>query len=119
MRGRSVSPPRCRLHIPEDQRRATVMAKSRKPKLQLAPESTRPTPPGDDASVHPLTGRLRTTLDAIVSGTALVQNGLIPEDLAAAVLDDPQFASMLGTSIGDVDDDATLDGDLEDDYDEA
>jgi len=95
------------------------MAKSRKPKLQLALESTRPTPPGDDASVHPLTGRLRTTLDAIVCGTALVQNGLIPEDLASAVLDNPQFASMLGTSFGDVDD-PSLDGDLEDDdYDEA
>ena len=95
------------------------MAKSRKPNLQLAREPARPTPPADDGTVHPLTGRLRATLDAIVCGTALVQNGLIPENLAAAVLDDPQYAIMLDSS-GDDGDDATLDPDLEgDDYDDA
>src|SRR5688500_9835943 len=94
------------------------MAKSRKPNLQLAREPARATPPTDDANVHPLTGRLRATFDAIVCGTALLNNGLIPDNLAA-VLDDPQFASIIDSASEDADD-VTLDPDLDDeDYDDA
>src|SRR5215213_6431113 len=99
------------------------MAKSRKPKLQLSRDPARPIPPADVPSVHALTGHLRDTFDAIVCGTALVQNGLIPERLATGMLDDPEHASMIDSWSGGFSDDATLDGELEeeedDDYDAA
>jgi hypothetical protein len=93
------------------------MAKSRKPKLQLTREPARPLSPADVRSVHALTGDLRDTFDAIVCGTALVQNGLIPESLATAMVDDPQFATMLDSWSGDLSDDPALDEKLEDDDD--
>jgi hypothetical protein len=91
------------------------MPKSRKPKPQLVREPAPAAEPDNDATVHPLTGRLRTTFDAILCGTALVQNGLIPESFATARLDDPQYASMLGGMSGDPDEDAPPDVDLDDD----
>src|SRR5688572_1179075 len=89
------------------------MAKSRNPKLQLAREPAGPATPAADRTVHALAGPLRATYDAIVCGTALVQSGLIPENLAT-MLDDPRFVSMVDSSIGDLDDDdASLDGDFD------
>jgi hypothetical protein len=94
------------------------MSKSRRPKPQLVREHPPAAERDDDATVHPLTGHLRTTFDAILCGTALVQNGLIPESFATAVIEDPQYASMLDGMSGDGDD-ATLDVDLDDDDDAA
>jgi hypothetical protein len=95
------------------------MPKSRKPKPQLVREPAPAAERDADATVHPLTGHLRTTFDAILCGTALVQNGLIPESFATAVLEDSQYTSMLGNMSLGRDDDATLDVDVDDDDDAA